>query len=257
MKLLIITGILVAYAIAVTPVHGQTLGGSTTIPGNADSVLVGLLAAINKEKCRILRTDRSARAVTAICPGSDDELVFQVHQVRDSVSLSSRGTRGGAAAMITGLSVIQRFVDAPPPGEVRRMPPGDDWAQDDRKRVGFLVLSLDGRRFAKASADTAWEVRPGDLPSGLREDWEDHINRVGFDASCARVFRAGDAFLVRWNQCATPTPDLDRLSIYGADGSWRGTAIGPSITEMISLVCPLRRSGGGLGTDSRCPAPWQ
>ena len=210
------------------------------------------------QRCRVRGTDHATNTVTATCSGSEEELVFQVRQMGDSVVLASRGTRGGMAAMIVGLSVIQRFVDAPPPGEDRRMAAGNEWRQDDSGRVGFLVFTAAGRRFAKAAtSDTAWEVRPGELPLQLRQDWEDHINGVGFDARCARVFRAANTFFLRWNQCSQPTPDLDRFTIYDANARWQGSAIGPTISSMISVMCPAVRSGSSSPVDSRCPPPWR
>jgi len=159
--------------------------------------------------------------------------------------------------MIVGLSVIQRFVDAPPPGEERHMTAGNEWPQDSSGRVGFLVFTAEGRRFATAAtSDTAWEVRPGELAPQVRQGWEDEINGAGFDARCARVFRAGNVFFLRWNQCSHPTPDLDRFSVYDANARWQGTAVGPSIASMIRVMCPAVRSGSGSTDAARCPTPW-
>jgi hypothetical protein len=249
---------LAACLVSAVSAQAQTPQGSTTIRGKADSVFTGLLASMKDQRCLVRGSDRSTSTITATCSGSEEELVFQVQQVGDSVLLSSRGTRGGFAALIVGLSVIQRFVNAPPPGEERRMAAGKEWPQDNGGRVGFLVFTSAGRRFAKAAtSDTAWEVRPGELPPQLRQGWEDHINSVGFDARCARVFGGDKVFFVRWNQCSKPTPDLDRFAIYDANARWQGSAIGPSIASWISVMCPSVRSGSGAPGDPRCPPPWR
>src|SRR5882757_8752572 len=175
-RLTSIPAALVACMLTAGSARGQAIQGSTKVRGNVDSVLTGLLASMDDQHCRVRRTDRSRKTVTATCSGSDEELVFQVRQVGDSVVVVSQGTQGGVAAMIVGLSVIQRFMDAPPPGEERHLAAGSEWPQDERGRVGFLVFTAEGRRFASAATS------------------EDEINGAGFDARCARVFRGENVF---------------------------------------------------------------
>jgi hypothetical protein len=233
--------------------------GTTTVVGTADSVFGRLLTVLEAEGCVLGRVDRARRAVVAACSGSDaEEITFRVQPKADSATVSAQGVRGGIAAMIVGLSIVRKVVRAPMESGARRMASGADWRQDGAGRVGLLILSEEGRRFARRQkSDTVFELRPQELPASLRESWEEHINDVGFDASCARVFRTDDLFLLRWNRCSAPDPEYDRLSLYGADGAWRGSAVGPSIAHMVTIMCPVRRPTVAAASDQRCPPPFE
>ena len=241
--------------------HAQTPQGpprgSATIGGNVDSVFSRLLAQVGAEGCQIGTVDHGIRSISATCPGADEAVILRVQAKGDSTRLSAQGSRGGLRAMVVGLNIIQRLVDAPPEGALPRMPEGTDWTRNEAGRVGFLVLSEEGRRFVRMmGSDTAFEVRPSELPSALREEWEDDINHAGFDPSCARVFRAGGLFFLRWNRCVAPDPELDRFVIYGNDGRSPGSASGTFVARLVSVMCPTVRSETVPEPDQRCPPPW-
>ena len=106
--LLTIVGGLASVAAQGTPT------GSTKVAGPPDSALSSFVAFLRAQGDSVIRLDSSHHRVSAKIKDSDDPIVFAFDAKGDSTAVSAQGTKGGMAAVIFGLGVV------------------DDWLKDQR-----------------------------------------------------------------------------------------------------------------------------
>jgi len=240
------------------PARGQVPQISVTFPGRADSIFRATSGIFRERHYSIVRSDSTAKALEALTADTPPVRVRVSHQPAGDSTLITMSAEGGEVA---GLRVLIELADAlrpRPSGPRRSAPEGATWPTDPKGRVGFLVLTRPGARWLKMKAgDTIPEIRPADLPQTYRRQWEDEINDVGFDASCARFFRGATRYIVRFNFCGAPTPDGDRFDVYEDDGGIYGVTIGPTVATYIQAMCPAARSPWpALSPSKLCPPPF-
>jgi hypothetical protein len=241
------------------PTMAQSPQISVTLPGRADSIFARTCQILRDRHFSILHLDSAALTVEAL---SSDSPSVRVRASHEQVSDAARITilADGGQSQSAGFTTLLELADAlrpRPAGPGHSAPDGTDWPTDSKGRVGFLVLTSTGARWLKMRAgDTLPEIRPSDLPQEYRRAWEDEINDVGFDASCARFFRAGSRYVVRFNFCTAPTPDGDRFDVYEKDGGIFGGTIGPTVDTYIKAMCPATRAPWPPpSTVAKCPSP--
>jgi hypothetical protein len=238
----------------------QGLEVTMTFPGRVDSVFSHTRQLLTDHHYALRTVDSLAFTMEAQSADSPYTLVrIRLKPLSDSTQIAivadpSRSQTAAVAALLELADAMRPRLGGPR----RTAPDGTNWPVDAKGRVGFLVVTRVGARELKmASGDTLPEVRPADLPQAYRRDWEDKINDVGFDASCARFFRARTQFVVRFNFCTAPTADGDRFDVYDEDGGWAGSTIGPTVATYIQAMCPTARSPSrplvGL---PKCPSPF-
>jgi hypothetical protein len=261
----VIHALLMWMALGFTPALAQKSSGSgprypeasAVVPLTGDSVLNRVIGVLRGDSYVL----RSVDAATGHIEGRTDEspsteLRIQLESLLDStrVTVSAHPPQGTdpREAMLTALSVLHQIARRRRSGGPT--PSGSDWPTDTGGRVGFLLLTRAGAQLARARPqDTIAEVRPRDLPAKFRQDMEQHINEVGFDASCARFFRANSRYLVRFNKCNNSTEELDRLSVYELDGEWAASVVGPTVDTKIAKMCPVQHNSS---RSMDCPPPW-
>ena len=231
---------------------------SVTFPGRADSILRVTTGLLRDRHYSIVRVDSTALTLDAV---SADSPVVRVRASHERRGDSTRITISADGGEIAGFQVLIELADAlrpRPTGPRRSAPDGSPWPADGRGRVGFLVLTRTGARWLEMkTGDTLPELRPVDLPQTYRQQWEDEINDLGFDASCARFFRAGTRYVIRFNFCSAPTPDGDRFDVREDDGGIYGATIGPTVGTYIQAMCPLTRPPWpAMAPAKTCPAPF-
>jgi hypothetical protein len=222
-----------------------------------DSVLNRAIGVLRGDSYVLRSVDAAAGVIEGRTHESPPtELRIQLESLLDSTRVTigahpPQGTDPGEA-MLTALSVLHDIARSKRSGGPT--PSGSDWPTDTGGRVGFVLLTRAGAQLARARAqDTIPEVRPRDLPAKFRQDMEQHINGVGFDASCARFFKANSRYLVRFNKCSNSSDELDRLGVYELDGEWAGSVVGPTVGTKIAKMCPVQHHSS---RSMDCPPPW-
>jgi len=252
---------MLARTIAPSAVAAQDPEVSVTVPGRVHSMFSQTRQLLADRHYTIRQLDSHGFAIEAQSPDSPFVLIrITLQPVADStrIVILANGSRSQTAAF----TALLELADAMRPrrgGPRRAAPDGSSWPVDSGGRVGFLVLTRAGASELKMHVgDTVPEVRPADLPPAYRRKWEDEINDVGFDASCARFFRTREQYVVRFNFCEAPTADGDRFDVYDADGSWAGSTIGPTVATYIQTMCPAARAPSRpIPKAPKCPSPFQ
>jgi hypothetical protein len=172
--------------------------------------------------------------------------------VVDAVGDSSRITvtpevdaRGGALiTAVDAMSLARSIIDASTNVVAARASDGADWPADALGRVGFVVLSVAGAKSLGARpGDTLPEIRPRDVPRVLRDEVARELRQAGASLSCTRFFARSDGYIVFFSGCIGPSPDGDRLSVYGKDNDWRNDVLGEDVRAHFSTICPPLAEG--------------
>ena len=240
------------------PIHAQTPQISVTFPGRADSIF-GVTSHLFRDRhYTLVRLDTASLTVEAVTADSPSVRVVASHRSLGDSTHVTISAEGGEVRSLGILMELANSLRPRPNGPPHSAPDGAAWPTDAKGRVGFLVLTRAGARFLRMKpGDTLPEIRPKDLPQAYRHAWENEINDVGFDASCARFFRAGTGYVVRFNFCTAPTPDGDRFDVYDAEGGFFGVTIGETVGTYIQAMCPATRPPWpALRRSATCPAPF-
>ena len=95
--------------------------GSTKVAGPPVSAFSSFLAFLrNQPGASVIRSDSAHQRVEAKVKGSDESIVFRFTADGDSTAIGAQGTKGGMAALIFGLGVVndwleERRTNATPP----------------------------------------------------------------------------------------------------------------------------------------------
>jgi hypothetical protein len=142
--------------------------GEVIVQGEADSLFLASIDALEAEGFSVVAVDSSSREVVASTSDSGGKIFLTVTPAGDSSAISVQGSEGGFRAMLLGMGALMAITRT---GEFdgRRLPDGAEWAEDEWGRVGFALLS---ERLAAdvgvQPSDTAFEVRPAELPPDFR-----------------------------------------------------------------------------------------
>jgi hypothetical protein len=237
---------------------------SATLPVSPDSLYSRVLGVLSAGGYLIELSDARTRRVAALTSDRAVRALIEVDPQRDSSHLAVTAQPTQAGGSVSSMAVMISLVHAiSRPGKVTKAtaPSGKDWPRDASNRVGFLIVGpWLAKDFGVRPGDTIPEIRPSEVPDDFRESIERNINAVGFDASCARFFRTGrgdaERLAVRFNMCAEPKPDLDRLEIFDGARNFVSQGIGESIGEDIRVMCPVSR-GARPAASGQCPVPFR
>ena len=255
-----LVGLLLSLSFAT--LHAQQM--SATLPVAPDSLYARVLGVLSTEGYVIERNDARTRRVAALTSDRAVRALITIDPKQDSSRLVVAAQPTQAGTGVSAMRVLISLVHAisrPAHATQAEAPSGKDWATDASGRVGFLIVGpWLAKDFGVHPGDTIPEIRPSEVPDDFRKEIERNINEVGFDASCARFFRTGsgeaERLAVRFNMCATPKPDLDRLEIFDHARHFVAQAVGESIGEDIRIMCPASRSGP-TASSRACPIPFR
>ncbi len=102
-----------AYSAALAPVMAQGIPtGSTKVAGSADSAFSNFLAFLKGHGASVVRTDSLHRRVEAKVEGSEESILFAFTAQADSTAINAQGTKGGMAALIFGLGMVNDWLES-------------------------------------------------------------------------------------------------------------------------------------------------
>jgi hypothetical protein len=211
---------------------------------DADSLYDIAVTVARSRQLVIERSDLGARRLL-LSRGANGDGRLSI--VVDAVGDSSRITvtpevdaRGGAPiTAVDAMSLVRSIIDASTNVVATHASDGADWPADALGRVGFAVLSVAGAKSLGARpGDTLLEMRPRDVPRVLLDEVARELRQVGASMSCTRFFAHRHGYTVFFTGCIGPSPEGDRLSVYGKDNDWRNDVLGEEARAHFATICP-------------------
>ena len=90
--------------------QGDTPLGSTTIAGPPDSAFAQFVAFLKVHGDSATAVNPGKHTVQAKVEGADELMIFTFESYRDSTTIGARGKKGGMAALIIGLGVLDDWL---------------------------------------------------------------------------------------------------------------------------------------------------
>jgi hypothetical protein len=85
--------------------------GSTTIVGPADSAFSHFLAFLRAHGDSATAVDSKRHRIEARVEGSDEPVIFEFQTHGDSTTIAAQGKKGGMAALIMGLGIVNEWLE--------------------------------------------------------------------------------------------------------------------------------------------------
>ena len=103
-------GLALMLMVVPAPASAQVPEGSTTLTGQPDSLFNAFVAFLKVHGDSAISIDQRHRVVKARVKDSDEPIVFQFQTRGDSTTVMAQGTKGGMAALIFGLGVVDDWL---------------------------------------------------------------------------------------------------------------------------------------------------
>ena len=126
MRSLAVAFLTITLATRVLPAQAIPVG-STSVRESPDSAFHQFLAFLKSRSVVVIRSDAGRHRIEAKVKGSEESVLFAFEGTADSTAASAQGTKGGMAALIMGLGVVNDWLESQR-GPICGRGPGDSLA---------------------------------------------------------------------------------------------------------------------------------